>query len=220
MRWVLALVLALGAGTGVLYALSNGFTALTAEAARRQDVARSPRVIPPVQVLGQDGQEHGLDALLRKDGRVAIVNFFYTRCMALCLVQGSLTERLQQAIEAEGLQDRIRLISISFDPRDQADDLNRYAQRMRALPQIWDFYTLADDAQRDALLNLFGILVVPAPLGEFEHNAAFHVLTPDGRLARIVDLEAPGVALEAARELAGVPAGQGGSSTPAAGGAS
>ncbi|WP_368639625.1 SCO family protein [Castellaniella ginsengisoli] len=203
MRWVFALVLAFAAGLGALYGLTGGFTVLTAEEARRQDVARAPRAIPAAEVLAKDGRILDLGQDLRRDGRVAIVNFFYTRCLSLCLAQGSVTERLQQAIEARGLQDRIRLVSISFDVRDRAADLDRYAVRMGADPGIWQFMTFVRPAQRDAALALFGITVVPAPLGEFEHNAAFHIVTPDGRLARIVDLDEPGLALAAAEALGG-----------------
>ncbi|WP_323011769.1 SCO family protein [Castellaniella sp.] len=202
MRWVFALVLSLAAGIGVLYGLTDGFTVLTAEAARRQMIAAQPRALLPAQVLDAVGGGQSLAENLHDDGRVAIVNFFYSRCNALCLAQGSLTEQLQQAIETEGLQDRIRLISLSFDARDDADDLARYGVRMGADPSVWQFLTLADADQRKGLLDQFGIVVVPAPLGEFEHNAAFHIVTPDGRLVRILDLDEPGLALQAARTLA------------------
>lgn len=201
MRLVLALVLALMAGLGSLYALTSGFTVLTAEGARRQSIAAHPRALPATLVLDSTGDTFSLDTDLRRDGRLAIVNFFYTRCVALCLAQGALTERLQQAIVAEGLQHRIRLISISFDPRDKAPDLARYAQRMGADTDIWQFLSFADSSQAKAALDVFGILVVPAPLGEFEHNAAFHIVTPDGRLARVLDLDQPGKALEVAKKM-------------------
>lgn len=204
MRLVLALVLALVAGVGSLYAVTSGFTVLTAEGARRQSVAAHPRVLPEAMVLDSTGGTFPLDADLRRDGRLAIVNFFYTRCVALCLAQGALTQRLQQAIAAEGLQRRIRLISISFDPRDKAPDLARYAQRMGADADVWQFLSFADPAQAKAALDVFGILVVPAPLGEFEHNAAFHIVTPDGRLARVLDLDQPGRALEIAKKMLAV----------------
>lgn len=201
MRLILGLLFALVAGLGALYASTDGYTALTAEGARRAAVARQPRALPDARLLDSAGREPLLDEDLQRDGRVAIVNFFYTRCISLCLAQGSLTERLQQAIEAEGLQRSIRLISISFDPRDQTPDLARYARRMGADAAVWQFFALADPAQARALLAAFGIVVVPAPLGEFEHNAAFHVVTPAGRLARVVDLDEPGLALQVARTL-------------------
>lgn len=203
MRWVASLLLAFVVGVGALYWQTDGFTALTAEAARRNEVATTPRPVPAVQVFDERGVTRPLLDDLRADGRVAIVNFFYTRCMSLCLVQGSQAERLQRAIDERGLSHRVRLLSISFDPRERAQDLARYAQRMNAEPGIWQFVSLPDTGERNRMLSLFGILVIPAPLGEFEHNAAFHVVTPDGRLARIVDMDEPGLALEAAEDLSG-----------------
>jgi protein SCO1/2 len=69
---------------------------------------------------------------------------------------------------------------------------------MHADPALWQFAGVPDVAQRQALLATFGITVIPAPLGEFQHNAAFHVVTADGRLARVVDYDAPQQALQCA----------------------
>ena len=55
---------------------------------------------------------------------------------------------------------------------------------------------------RRRLLDTFGIMVVPAPLGEFEHNAALHIVTADGQLVRILGLEDGPRAMALARELA------------------
>lgn len=201
MRGLISVVLSLCAGVGVLYGLTDGFTALTAETARRQAVALTNPVVPDVLLLSQDDQRVSFRRELADDGRVAIVVFFYTRCVSLCLAQGFVTERLQNAINVSGLQSKIRLVSISFDPRDGLDDLRRYATRMNANPSIWSFWSMPDARQRHALLSLFGITVVPAPLGEFVHNAAFHVVGPDGRLRLIVDEDEPGLALQKALEL-------------------
>ncbi len=202
MRWVLALLLALLAGVGALYWVTAGFSVVTAEAARRQAVAAEPRPLPDARVLAADGTIASLLGNLSADGRVAIVTFFYSRCMSLCLAQGSQTERLQRAIVEQGLDERVRLLSISFDPRDGARELDDYAQRMKAVPRIWQFLSFVDPETRTRLLDLFGIVVVAAPLAQFEHNAAFHVVTPDGRLARILDLDEPGATLLLARQLA------------------
>ncbi|MFA7391648.1 MAG: SCO family protein [Pigmentiphaga sp.] len=201
MRWFLALVLALLAGAGALYGLTDGFTAVTAESARRQAVARQPRPIHDARIINTKDGAASLLGELEADGRVAIVNFFYTRCISLCLAQGSVTQRVQEAIAAQGLQSQVRLLSISFDSRDRAPDLGRYASSMRADPAIWRFWSFEQSRQRDALLRQFGITVIPAPFGDFEHNAALHVVTPDGRLAGIVDLDEPGLALALAKKL-------------------
>ena len=201
MRWALTLLLALLAGTGALYSLTNGFTVVTAESARRQEVALNPRALQDAQIINGHGHVSSLRGELQADGRVAIVNFFYTRCISLCLAQGYVTQRLQAAIEAEGLDSQLRLLSISFDPRDRGPDLSRYASGMHADPAVWQFRAFEQPRQGAALLKQFGITVVPAVLGDFEHNAALHVVTPDGRLARIVDIDEPGLALQVAKAL-------------------
>lgn len=201
MRWALALIFALLAGAGSLYGLTDGFSVLTAESARRQDVARQPQVIEDAVMATANSSSLSLLRELQADGRIAIVNFFYTRCVSLCLAQGFVTQRLQAAIEAQGLQFHVRLISISFDPRDRAPDLSRYASGMRSDPVIWRFWSFEQLHQRDALLKQFGITVIPALLGDYEHNAALHVVTPNGRLAGIFDLEEPGLALGLAKKL-------------------
>ncbi len=71
MRWIVALALALAAGLGSLYGLTDGFAVLTAEDARRQDVAQHPRAIPATAVLAEDGRVLDLRQDLRRDGRVA-----------------------------------------------------------------------------------------------------------------------------------------------------
>ena len=64
---------------------------------------------------------------------------------------------------------------------------------------------VGDAAQRKALLDTFGIVVVPAPLGQFQHNAAFHLVAPDARLSRIIDFDDPEAALTAASGMSDDP---------------
>jgi protein SCO1/2 len=40
----------------------------------------------------------------------------------------------------------------------------------------------------DALLKAYGITVIPDRAGGFTHNAALHVVSPDGRLQAILDM--------------------------------
>ena len=129
-----------------------------------------------------------------------IVDFVYTRCATLCLSLGTVFQRLQAQIVAQGLQDRVGLMSISFDPeQDRPSALAAYAGRMRMDPAIWQLLSLAEPADRRRLLDSFGIMVVPAPLGEFEHNAALHIVTSSGRLVRILGLDDGEQALKVAQ---------------------
>ena len=50
-------------------------------------------------------------------------------------------------------------------------------------------------------LEAFGVIRVPAPNGQFIHNAAFNVIDRRGRLTRIVDIGRPRQALAAAQQL-------------------
>ncbi|OWT58354.1 SCO family protein [Candidimonas nitroreducens] len=203
MRLAVSLLLVCLLGLGAIYAQTDGFTVVTAESARRLSVEHHPRPIPDAGLVLESGASAPLLQWLQSDGRIAIVDFIYTRCISICAALGSEFQQLQAALRSRGLGDRVRLLSISFDPADSADDLARYARGLHADPQLWQFAGAADARQRRALLDTFGIVVVPAPLGQFVHNAALHVVTADGRLARVVDYDDPDQALQAAVALAG-----------------
>lgn len=189
-------------GLVAIFQATAGGTAFTTEALRRSEVAQAPMAVPDFRVVDSSGHVQPLRELLAADGRVWIVDFVYTRCQTLCLSLGTVFQQLQAQIEARGLQDRVALLSISFDPlQDQPPALGAYAQRMRMQPGLWQLVSLQAEADRRRLLDSFGIMVVPAPLGEFEHNAALHLVTADGRLVRILGLEDGTQALALAKVL-------------------
>jgi protein SCO1 len=202
MKTVLAVMLVLVAGVLVIGHATDGFRVVTTEDARRLSVEEHPRPLPPTLVRYESGPAVPLAQSLRSDGRVTIAVFFYTRCNSVCSVVGSELQQMQQVLHARGLEHKIRLLSISFDDRDGQPELAAYAQQMHARPADWRFAQVADANQREALLQAVGITVVPAPLGEFQHNAAFHLLTPDGKLVRIIDYDQPEAALDYAVSLA------------------
>jgi protein SCO1/2 len=208
MRLLLAILLVSALGAGALYAQTDGFTVVTTESARRISIAEHPRKIPDTTLLFASGVQDPMRHALRSDGRVTIVNFIYTRCTSICLAMGSELQQLQDIIRKQGLTGKIRLLSISFDPADTPEQLARYAKWLRADPAIWEFAGMPVARERDALLNAFGIIRVAAPFGQFEHNAAYHVVTANGFLARIIDYSEPHAALKFAvsqnTHLAGV----------------
>jgi protein SCO1/2 len=196
-------LLVLLAGLVALFHATAGGTAYTTETLRRSEVAQAPLPVPVFRVIDAQGREQGLRELLAADGRVWIVDFVYTRCATLCLALGTVFQQLQAELLAQGLQDRVGLLSISFDPeQDRPPALADYARRMRMEPGAWRLLSLAEPADRRRLLDSFGIMVVPAPLGEFEHNAALHIVTADGRLVRILALDQRVQALQLAQRLA------------------
>jgi len=186
-----------------LFHATAGGAAFTTETLRRSAVAQAPVAVPDYAVVDARGRVRPLRELLAAEGKVWIVDFVYTRCNTLCLALGTVFQRLQTQIVEAGLQDHVGLLSISFDSlRDQGPALAEYATRMRMQPGVWQLVSLRDEADRRRLLDSFGIMVLPAPLGEYEHNAALHVVTPTGQLVRILGLDEAAEALAAAQALA------------------
>lgn len=188
MRLLIAVVLVSMLGMGALGIQTRGFTLVTTEAARRGDMARERPRMPDAILQRSDGQSTTLWRELALDGRVAIVDFIYTRCLSVCLAMGTEYQQLQEALRRTGLDSRVRLVSISFDESDTPERLARYEATMKADRHIWRTAVIKDADTRHALLDAFGIVVVPAPMGQFVHNAAYHVVNAQGRLIQIVDI--------------------------------
>lgn len=203
-RTFTASIAVLIAGLALMLFATGGGQSFTTETLRRQQVSAQPQLIDAFAVTTASGEKTTLNALLATpvngggnngannvgdgSGKVWLVDFVYTRCQTVCSSLGSIYQQLQSGIEARGLQGKVGLLSISFDPaNDDALALAAYATRMRMNPAVWQIATLSKWADRRRLLDAFGIMVVPAPLGEFEHNAALHVVTSDGQLIQIID---------------------------------
>ena len=194
-----ACLIALAVGFGFVYSATDRGRAFTTESLRRSEVARQPVSIPDFTVFDASGRKQSLRELLTHEKRVWIVDFVYTRCQTVCSSLGTLYQQLQTEIVARSLQGRVGLLSISFDPaNDRPAALRDYALRMRMHPEAWQIVSLDQPQDRRRLLDTFGIMVVPAPLGEFEHNAALHIIDREARLVRIIDTTEPGTALELA----------------------
>lgn len=203
MRLFAAIIVVCCLGLGAIFLQTDGFTVLTTEAARRADIQRAPPAMPDAVLTSSDGASATLLDDLRLDGRIAIVSFMYTRCFSICLAMGTQFQQLQDDIQRRGLNHKVRLLSLSFDDADTPELLLRYEQRMRSIPTIWRSMGIEGVAARRAVLDAFGIVVIPAPLGQYEHNAAFHIVTPDGRLVRVVDLDETRTLLDLAVNAAG-----------------
>src|SRR3546814_1191937 len=120
MRLFVALLLVCAVGLGTPYVQTDGFSVVTTEGARRLSIAQQPRALPDI-ALGPGSfaaTRESLPHMLRADGRVAIVDFIYTRCLTICQAMGSEYQQLQNTIRKRQMYDRVRMTSISLDSHD------------------------------------------------------------------------------------------------------
>ncbi len=186
----MAILILLLLGTWATWSITEGFAVLTAEQARRLDIARKQPDVPSVHLVDQVGQDFFFDAWVRQNNRLLVVEFIYTGCQSLCRALGTEFQQLQRSIVARGLQHRVHLLSLSFDPEhDSPVVLQKYAERLQAKPATWTLATVRDARDLPALLHTFGVTVIPDQLGGFQHNAALVWVAPAGRLVRVTDLD-------------------------------
>jgi protein SCO1 len=179
-----AFALALVVVVASAFGLTHGFQAFTLESARRLEALQSPR---DVAALRAESFDHGQLSLADYQGRWVLVDFVYTRCETLCAALGSVFARVQQRLAPEIAAQQLQLLSVSFDPQhDGPAELAAYRSRHTASAAGW---TMARPMPNDldSWLESFGVIVIPDEWGGFVHNAAIHVVAPDGRLRAVVD---------------------------------
>lgn len=202
LRTALASVVALVAGAVALAVATQGFSAFTTETARRVAVSRHPVPVPPVVLESQTGARFSLSALR---GKWVIVDFVYTRCEDQCAVLGANFARLEAMLAKPIAADRLRLLSISFDPgRDTPSELAAYLERFGGRSPGWQVVRPVDAADLERLERTFGVTVIADDDGGYTHNSAILVVDPRERLIEILDWSDPE---HAAREILGKLAG-------------
>lgn len=184
---LLAAVVAIG--SAALAWETDGFRVVTSAGARQLEIERTPLPLPDVRLVDQDG--HAL-SLSSYKGRPVLVDFIYTRCPTLCGVLGDDFHGVLQLMSGAAARAPIDLLSISFDPQnDDREALQLYGDRYGAKAPRWRIAAPADDRGLAALLQSFGVVVIPDGIGGFLHNSAVYLVDVQGRLARILDPDAP-----------------------------
>jgi protein SCO1/2 len=184
-------LLAIVAATGIaaLAWETDGFRVVTSAGARQLSIERAPHLLPEVRLVDQDGHAFSLSSY---EGRPVLVDFIYTRCPTLCGVLGDDFRGVLQLMGGAGAGARIDLLSISFDPQnDDREALRLYGDRYGAKAPRWRIAALADARGLAALMQSFGVVVIPDGMGGFIHNSAVYLVDARGRLARILDPDSP-----------------------------
>lgn len=190
MKTVIASVILVLLGIGSVAYITEGFEVITSEQARRLNISRRQPVVPDVRLIDQSGQAHRFGEWVKEQNKFLIIDFIYTNCQSLCRALGSEFQQLQRNIIERGLQSRVHLLSISFDPQhDSYAVLGKYANHLLADPEVWSFATPDKAGDLADLLQTFGVTVIPDQMGGFQHNAALILVSPTGKLLRVTDYD-------------------------------
>ena len=187
-RWpsAAATVAVLLGGFFTLWAGTDSGAAWTAESARRLDIAERPRQLPNAALRDVGDRSMGLASLRRP---IAIVDFIYTRCPTVCLDLGSTFRDLQGELIARGWEDRVELLSLTFDyDHDGPVELAGYLKRFGGAPDLWNAARFENTDDLDAVLRDLGVIVIPEPSVGFVHNTAIY-LVDRGRVVGMYDFD-------------------------------
>lgn len=189
LRTLLTNLALVAAGGTALCAATDGFHAFTTETARRIEVRQHPVPLPAATLETQSGNRIRFTDFR---GTWLLVDFIYTRCPTYCRALGGEFAQLQRRLAGPIAQGQVRLLSISFDPvHDTPQQLAAYQQRFRDQGFGWIAARPVDTDELRQLERVFGITVIADRFGGFTHNAAVHVVDPQGRLVAILDMGSP-----------------------------
>ena len=92
-------------------------------------------IVPPFQLIDQNGQSFGTQQL---QGKIWIADFVYSTCPGPCPMISSRMSETQKPLRDTGVQ----LVSFSVDPEhDTPAVLREYAAQLKAQPGRWHFLT-------------------------------------------------------------------------------
>lgn len=182
----------------------------TFEGRRQRQMADGALQAPAVQLRHADSAASETEAAPWSGEAPAaayLVDFIYTRCPGVCRALGSEYQQMQRQLIAGAEQDpanqRVRLLSVSFDvEHDGVAQLRQNARLLGAQPQHWRWAVPATETESRALLRSLGVVAIPDGAGGFVHNGDIHLLDREGRLRGLFGFGEWPQALAAARELA------------------
>ncbi len=157
----------------------------------REDVAQVGNQVPDFTLINQDGKRISM-----KDfkGKALAITFIYTKCPLpnYCILMSKNFSDLANKLKDSNLKDKIRLLSISFDPQaDTPAKLKAYGQGYLgngANPDftIWQLATGTDKEIKN-IADFFGLRYETDQNDktQFNHSLRTIVVTPDGRVQKV-----------------------------------
>lgn len=139
----------------------------------------SQHYIPEFSFTNQEGQKVGRTEM---QGKITIVDFFFTSCPSICPVMSKEMERVNDMFRDEP---QVQIMSISIDPEyDTPEILKEYADEHQAIPGKWHFLSGPKDLTYQLARCGF---VLPTLDGngvpdDFVHSDKFILIDEEGRI--------------------------------------
>ena len=144
--------------------------------------------VPPFAFMGIDSVE-----LSNRDieGRIKIVDYFFTNCPTICPILSSQLARTQTILSRRGLGlDELIILSHSVDPeRDSPHQMDLYAQSMNADTSQWKFLTGDKAELYDQARNGYFLTALESDTAEggFFHSDIFVLIDTKDRIRGFYD---------------------------------
>ncbi len=135
--------------------------------------------IPDFTFVNQEGDSVGRADM---EGKITIVDFFFTSCPSICPIMSDEMERVNDMFRDE---EKVQILSISIDPEfDTPEVLKEYADKHKAQAGKWDF--LSGGKEETYQLAKCGF-ILPALDGmgvpdDFVHSDKFILVDELGRI--------------------------------------
>jgi cytochrome oxidase Cu insertion factor (SCO1/SenC/PrrC family) len=177
---LLACLLILGAGAGLVGAWTLGFSAFTSYSYALIKAGPLPRAAPDISFVDQFGNERRLASL---GGRYVLLHVFYGSCLTICPIV--IEEVRQLYLELPAAQrNKLIILSLSVDSvRDTTERLLDFWREEGAL-EGWIMAQPADDSTA-RVAQEFGIWIYAKRDGTINHSADLFLIDPGGRIVRV-----------------------------------
>ena len=157
----------------------------------REDLAQVGKEVPDFTFVNQDGKRISM-----KDfrGKALAITFIYTKCPLpnYCILMSKNFSDLANKLKDSDLKDKIRLLSVSFDPKtDTPAKLKEYGQGYLgkgAEPDftVWQLATGTDKEVKN-IADFFGLRyeVDQNDKTQFNHSLRTIVVSPEGEVRKV-----------------------------------
>ena len=119
------------------------------------------------------------------EGKVRLVDAFFTACPTICPVISSQLGRVHDQLQADGLTDQVRILTHTVDPtNDTPERMRRYADRLGADPEVWRFLTGPKEALYPLLQEGYLLTALPSDTaaGGFFHSDQILLIDAGGHI--------------------------------------